>query len=217
MRIGVLGSGVVGRTIGTKLSALGHDVVMGSREAGSPAGREWAEATGGSSRSQSFADAAAFGDVLFNATLGVAALEALAMAGADNLGTKVLLDLTNPLDFSNGFPPSLSIPPSGSLGEEIQLAYPAVRVVKGFNTMSAGVMVEPGALAGPHDVFICGNDAAAKETVTGIMGEMGWPRERVVDLGDITSSRGMEAYVLFWIRVAMKESMAPFNISIVRA
>jgi predicted dinucleotide-binding enzyme len=215
MKIGILGTGMVGETLGKKLAQLGHEVRMGSRDAKNPKAAEFVKAGGAKCSQGTFADAAKFGEVIFNCTAGTASLEALKAAGAENLGGKVLVDVSNPLDFSKGFPPSLSVTNTDSLGEQIQRAFPSAKVVKTLNTVNAGVMVEPKKLAnGAHDLFVCGNDAGAKETVTGILRSFGW--ERIVDLGDITGARAAEAYLLLWVRLMGGLKTAQFNLQIVR-
>lgn len=216
MRIGVLGTGVVGQTLASKLVGLGHEVTMGARDAANDKATVWAAAAGPSAAAGTFAAAAAFGDLIVNATLGTASLEALGMAGAANLAGKVLLDAANPLDFSRGMPPSSTVPSTDSLAEQIQRTFPQARVVKALNTMSAPVMVAPGLLAGPHQVFICGDQSAAKEEVGRLLGSFGWPPEDIVDLGDLTAARGQEAYVLFWVRLFMQAGSPIFNVAIAR-
>src|SRR6478672_4924785 len=182
MKIAVLGTGMVGQAVATRLAELGHDVTMGSRDAANPKATDWA-AGPGQRTAATFADAAASAELVVNATSGVATLEALAQAGADNLDGKVLLDVANPLDFSNGFPPSLSVVNTDSLAEQLQRAFPDLRVVKSLNTMNAYVMVDPKRLPEEHHVFVAGDDAAAKETVTAILQELGWTASSIVDLG----------------------------------
>ena len=189
MDIGIIGSGIVGRTLGAALAAGGHAVVVGTRDAGKL--REWAGKTGGRARVGSFADAAAHGEIVMNATSGHGSLEALRMAGAAPLRDKILIDIANPLDFSRGFPPSLFISNTESLGEQIQAAFPGTRVVKTLNTVSAVVMVDPGKVGGgDHDLFVCGNEAAARSRVAELLKSwFGW--KNVVDLGDINARHRM--------------------------
>jgi predicted dinucleotide-binding enzyme len=201
MRIGVLGTGTVGRTIAGKLAELGHDVRVGSRSEGDGA--------------VVFADAAAHGEVVFNCTSGAAGLDALALAGEENLAGKLLIDVTNPLDFSSGGP-ALFTDTTDSLGERIQRAFPAARVVKSLNTVTASVMVDPGSVPGDHVIFVCGDDAAAKDEARALLGEIGWPAERVVDLGDITAARAAEGYVMLWVRLMGALGSPIFNITLVR-
>jgi predicted dinucleotide-binding enzyme len=214
MRIGVLGTGSVGRRIATKLVELGHEVTMGSRSAENEALREWVESAGEGSSGGSFANAAAAGELIFNCTAGVASLDALIAAGAGNLAGKVLVDVSNPLDFSGGLPPTLSICNDDSLGERIQAAFPETRVVKALNTINNQVMTEPGRLAGAHNVFVCGEDEGAKETVTELLADFGWPREAIVDLGGISAARGTEMYLPLWLRLMGALGTADFNIQI---
>jgi 8-hydroxy-5-deazaflavin:NADPH oxidoreductase len=199
MRIGVLGTGMVGRTISGKLEALGHDVRVGSRTAGDG--------------KVVFADAAAHGEVLFNCTAGSGSLNALAAAGEENLAGKLLIDVSNALDFSGGGP-ALFTTSTDSLGERIQAAFPAARVVKALNTMNCTVMVDPGLVPGDHVVFVCGNDDAAKDEARELLGEFGWPAERIVDLGDISAARGTEMYVMLWVLLMRTTGSATFNIAV---
>ena len=200
MRIGILGTGVVGQTIGSKLVQLGHDVKMGGRTAGNEKAENWVKASGARASHDTFANAAAFGEIVFNCTSGMASLEALRQAGEKNLDGKVLVDVANPLDFSKGMPPTLSVCNTDSLGEQIQRTFPNVRVVKTLNTMNTNVMVDPRLVPGESDVFVSGNDAAAKRQVTEMLTEwFGW--RSVVDLGDITSARGTEMLLPIWLRL----------------
>jgi predicted dinucleotide-binding enzyme len=214
MRIAVLGTGMVGRTLGSKLVELGHEVRMGSRSAGNENAAEWAAGAGAGAGD--FADAAGFGEMILNCTSGTGSLEALAAAGAQNLAGKVLIDVANPLDFSRGFPPTLTIANNDSLGEAIQRAFPEARVVKALNTVNCAVMVDPGRVPGDHVLFMCGNDEGAKRDTLALLGEMGWPAERVVDLGDITGARGMEMYLPLWLRLMVTTGSADFNVTLAR-
>jgi predicted dinucleotide-binding enzyme len=214
MKIAVLGTGGVGRTIATKLVELGHEVTMGSRSADSETLREWLDETGEGAYSGTFADAAAGAELVFNCTAGEASLAALAAAGADNLAGKVLVDVANPLDFSQGMPPTLTVCNDDSLGEQIQAAFPAARVVKALNTVNAGVMTDPGRLPEAHNVFVCGNDEEAKTTVGELLQSFGWPPEAIVDLGEIGAARGPEMYLPLWLRLMGALGTAEFNIQI---
>jgi predicted dinucleotide-binding enzyme len=202
MRIGILGTGMVGQALGTRLVGLGHEVMLGSRQAGNEKAVAWVAEVGERGHEGAFADAAAFGELLINATPGMVSLDVLAAAGAENMAGKVLIDVSNPLDFSGGFPPKLSVCNDDSMGEQIQRAYPDTRVVKSLNTLNANEMVDPVRLGSPHDIFVCGNDAAAKDQVKELLGSFGWWAESIIDLGDITSARGTEMYVALWLRVA---------------
>lgn len=217
MKIGILGTGSVGTTIGTRLVALGHEVKLGGRTAGNDKAAAWVKETGARASGGTFADAAAYGEVLFNCTLGMASLEALAMAGAATLRGKVLLDVSNPLDFSKGFPPSLSVSNTDSLGEQIQRAYPETRVVKTLNTMWGGLMVNPRMLPESHHTFVSGNDAGAKATARAVLKEFGWRDEEIIDLGDITTARGTEMWLPLWARIFAATNNGAFNIKIVAA
>jgi 8-hydroxy-5-deazaflavin:NADPH oxidoreductase len=217
VRFAVLGTGMVGQAIAGKLASLGHEVAMGSRSADNEAARAWAEEAGEGASHGTFADAAASAGVIFNCTAGGASLEALLAAGEENLSGKLLVDVANPLDFSKGTPPTLSVMGDDSLGEQIQRTFPEAHVVKALNTVNCRVMVEPGRVPGDHDVFLCGNDDAAKAEVVQLLGAFGWPRDSIVDLGDISSARGMEAYLLFWLRLTGVAGGPDFNVKVVRA
>jgi predicted dinucleotide-binding enzyme len=214
MRIGVLGTGMVWSTIGTKLVGLGHEVMMGSREAGGEKAQAWVGEAGAGASEGTFADAAAFGELVFNCTAGMHSLAALEAAGPTNLAGKVLVDVANPLDFSQGFPPSLAVSNTDSIGEQIQRALPESRVVKALNTMNCSVMVDPGVVRGSHAVFVCGEDAAAKDQVAELLGTFGWPRERILDLGGIRSARGMEMYLPLWLELMGALGTGTFNIGV---
>ncbi len=162
-----------------------------------------------------FAEAAAFAEILFNCTAGVGSLDALKLAGESNLNGKVLIDIANPLDFSRGLPPSLSICNTDSLGEQMQRAFPQVNVVKTLNTMNAHVMVNPGLLTGEHDVFVSGNDSAAKAQVIDILKNwFGW--KSVIDLGDITTARGVEMTLPIWLNLFNAFGTPMFNYKVIR-
>jgi 8-hydroxy-5-deazaflavin:NADPH oxidoreductase len=215
VRYGVLGTGMVGAAIGTKLVSLGHEVTMGSRTADNEKAVAWAASAGPAAHQGTFADAAAAAEVVVNCTAGAASLDALAAAGAEHLDGKVLIDLSNALDHSAGFPPPLFVCSTDSLGEQIQRAFPAAKVVKTLNTMNRDVMVDPARIPGDHVVFVSGNDADAKAQVRDLLGSFGWPAERIVDLGDITTARGPEAFLLLWLRLMLVRGNADFNIAVV--
>ena len=216
MKIAVLGTGMVGNTIGTKLIQLGHEVKMGSRTTTNEKAAKWVSENGTNASTGTFADAAAFGEILFNCTSGKGSLEALNLAGAENMKGKVLIDLSNPLDFSKGMPPTLTVCNDNSLGEQIQSAFPEVKVVKTLNTLNCILMVNPSALGnGDHDIFVGGNDAGAKEQVKEILTNwFGW--KNIHDLGDISSSRGVEQWLPLWIRMMVAFGNANFNLKIVK-
>jgi len=226
MKIAVLGTGTVGPTIAGALSALGHDVVIGTRDPQATLARTEPGATGGAPFAAwhaahrgidvaTFADAAARADLVVNATNGAGSLEALTAAGAANLAGKVVMDIANPLDFSRGFPPSLNPVNTDSLAEQIQRAFPEARVVKTLNTMTASVMVDPASVAGgDHSVFVSGNDAAAKEVVGGLLA--GFGHRDIIDLGDITTARGAEMVLPVWVRIWGALGTPAFNFKIAR-
>ena len=216
MKIGMLGTGVVGKTIGTKLVQLGHDVRMGSRKAGNDKARAWMKEAGGKASEGTFAEAAAHGDMVFNCTAGMASLDALRAAGAQNLRSKILIDVSNPLDFSKGMPPTLSICNTDSLGEQVQREFPEAKVVKTLNTVTTALMVEPSLVPGVHTMFVSGNDAQAKQRVTQLLKEgFGW--KDVIDLGDISAARAQEMYLPLWLRLYMGLQTANVNVHVVRA
>jgi len=202
MRVGVLGAGTVGQTLAGKLRELGHEVSIGTRNP-----RDGAVP---------YADAAEEAELLVNATAGEASLEALAAAGAANLAGKVLIDVSNALDFSKGMPPTVGVSTDDSVGERIQGAHPDAKVVKALNTVNTEVMVDPSKVPGEHVLFICGNDENAKDQVVELLGSFGWPQQRIVDLGDITNARGMELYVALWIRLMGTLGTPHFNVSLTR-
>jgi 8-hydroxy-5-deazaflavin:NADPH oxidoreductase len=215
MRIGILGTGVVGKTLGSKLAKLGNDVKMGSRAAGGDKATGWAKETGRKSSEGTFADAAAHGEIVFNCTAGMGSLEALRAAGAKNLEGKTLVDVSNPLDFSKGMPPTFSVCNTDSLGEQIQRAFPTAHVVKSLNTVTAAVMVEPSIIPGVHDMFVSGNDAKAKAQVINLLKtELGW--KEVIDLGDIKAARAQEMHLALWARLYMKLQTPNVNVHVTR-
>ena len=216
MKIGVLGTGLVGRTIATKLVGLGHQITMGSRTADNEHAATWAAETGGGASCGTFADAAIAGELLFNCTAGSASVDALVSAGAEHLRGKILIDLANPLDFSKGMPPTLWVCNTDSLGEQIQRAFPDALVVKTLNTMNCLVMVDPGRVPGDHDVFVSGNDEGAKTQVKQLLEGFGWGEGQIVDLGDITTCRGPEMYLAMWLRLMGALGSGDFNVKVVR-
>jgi predicted dinucleotide-binding enzyme len=217
MNIGVLGTGPVGRSVATRLVELGHAVVMGTRDTAKPNAQAWLASVGTArgARVGSFAESAAHGALVVNATAGEASLGALLQAGERNLRGKVLVDTANPLDFSHGMPPSLSVVNTDSLGEQIQRAFPDVNVVKSLNTVNADVMTHPQRLPGDHTIFVAGNDAEAKATVADLLRSFGW--RSILDLGGIEASRGLEMYLALWLALMSAQGSAAFNIKIVRA
>jgi 8-hydroxy-5-deazaflavin:NADPH oxidoreductase len=214
MKISVLGTGMVGKTISSKLVDLGHQVMMGSRTKDNSKANEWVSQKGKNASQGTFAESAAFGEIIFNCTGGLVTLDVLKMAGEENLNGKVLIDLANPLDFSNGMPPSLAVCNTDSLGEQIQKAFPEAKVVKTLNTMNCQIMVNPSLVNGDHDVFISGNDQQAKDEVSVILKDwFGW--KKVIDLGDITTARGTEMMLPIWLRLYGTLKTPNFNFKVV--
>jgi len=212
MKIGILGTGSVGQTVGSTLVALGHDVMMGARAADNDKVLGFASRTGG--KAGTFADAAAHGEMVFNATRGDTSLALLSRLG-DELRGKVLLDVANPLDFSAGYPPHLTVSNTDSLAEQIQRALPETFVVKSLNTVTAQVMVEPSLVPGQHTVFVSGNDQRAKGRVMDLLRSLGW--SSIIDLGDISSARAAEQLLPLWVRLSGKLGTGLFNIAVMKA
>lgn len=228
MRIAVFGTGPVGQAVGAKLAELGHEVVVGTRDPestlarsepdvfGNPPFKVWREAHPEVGLAP-LAHAAAQTELIVNATNGAGSMAALEAAGEENLAGKVLIDIANPLDFSQGMPPLLLVSNTDSLGEQIQRRFPQARVVKALNTMNCEVMVDPGKVPGEHDVFLCGEDDGAKRRVTELLESFGWPSERVRDLGGIRSARGTEMYLPLWLSLWGALGTGYFNIGVARA
>jgi 8-hydroxy-5-deazaflavin:NADPH oxidoreductase len=216
MKIAVFGTGMVGETIASKLVQLGHEVKLGSRSPNNEKARVWAASAGAGAAHGTFGDAAGFGEIAFNCTLGSAALDVLHAAGRDRLSRKILIDVTNPLEFKKGKPPALFVKGDDSLGEQIQRAFPETKVVKALNTINCGVMVDPARVPGEHAAFVCGDDAGAKEEVTKILRNwFGWTQ--VIDLGDITAARATESYLLLWLRLRVALGTSDFNVQLAKA
>jgi hypothetical protein len=215
MRIAVFGTGMVGKAIASKLVEVGHEVTMGSRSADNSDATAWANDNGDNASHGTFADAASFAELLFNCTGGMVTLAALEQAGEDNIGDKVLVDVSNPLDFSQGMPPRLAVSNTDSVAEQIQRRFRSARVVKSLNTMNCAVMVNPAVVPGYHNVFVSGDDPEAKAAVTDLLGQFGWPKAAVIDLGDIKSARGAEAFVLFWVFLRGALGGNQFNLGVV--
>jgi predicted dinucleotide-binding enzyme len=201
MKIGILGTGDVGKAIGKGFVTLGHDVKMGARDARNEKAQAWAKEMGPRASAGTFADAATFGEVVVLATLGSANAEVIAAAGADNLRGKVLIDTTNPLDYSKGRPPGLLLAGNDSGGEQAQRLAPAARVVKAFNIVGNPLMFKPSLPGGPPDMFFCGNDDAAKAQVAEILTAFGW---QPADIGGIEGSRYLEGMCLVWVLYGFK-------------
>lgn len=213
MQIGILGSGVTGQTIGTKLVQLGHEVMIGSRDEANAASVAWARDAGQHALYGTFMNAAAFGEIIFNCTMGMHSMSALEMAGAENLNGKVLIDTSNPIDRSTDRW-TLTVCNTDSLGEQIQRAFPGAKVVKTLNTVNANVMVDPAKLLEQTHVFVSGDDIEAKASVVKILRDwFGW--KQIIDLGGIESSRSVEMYVLLWHSLRNAISSQRFNIKVV--
>jgi predicted dinucleotide-binding enzyme len=230
MKTAIIGTGTVGRTLASKLVELNFDVMMGTRNVsdklaatskdnyGNPPFSEWHKQNS-KVKLGTFAEAAAFGEIVFNATNGGSSITALIMAGTKNLSGKVLVDIANPLDFSKGTPPSLlpGLNNTNSLAEEIQKTFPETRVVKTLNTMWCGLMINPGLIGGgDHINYICGNDEEAKAKVKKILNDFGWKDKSILDLGDITGARTTEALVPLWVRIQGVLNSGAFNFRIIK-
>jgi predicted dinucleotide-binding enzyme len=227
MKVAVLGTGSVGQTIAGKLAQLGHEVTIGTRNVeeslarkgkdrmGQPSFGEWHQGNS-NIKVKPFAEAAKGAELIVNATSGSGAMPALEAAGKDNLSGKVVLDISNPLDFSKGMPPTLTVCNTDSLGEQIQRAFPQAKIVKGLNTLNAFLMVNPSALKEEHHLFICGNDSDAKEKIKDLLVAFGWKKENIIDLGDITNARGTEQLLPIWIRLMVTLQTPMFNFRIVK-
>lgn len=197
MKVGILGSGIVGQVLGKGFASLGHDVKMGSREPGSDAIKQWVAGVGGRASAGTVAEAAAFGEVAVLATRWDGTENAIRLAGPQTLAGKVVIDVTNPLVFAPNAPPRLALGHTTSAGEQVQRWLPEARVVKAFNSVGNAHMFRPQFPGGPPDLFICGNDAAAKRTVTEIGKAFGWPG--VIDIGGIDGARLLEPLAMLWI------------------
>jgi predicted dinucleotide-binding enzyme len=211
MKIGVLGTGSAGQTLAGKFVEMGHDVMMGARSADNEKVVAFAQRTGG--RAGTFADAAAFGELVFNCTRGGTSLDTLSQLKSELAG-KTLVDIANPLDFSQGFPPHLSVSNTDSLAEQIQRALPDTFVVKSLNTVNASVMVDPSRVPGRHTVFVSGNDKRAKGRVSDLLRALGW--QSIIDLGDITTARAAEQILPLWVRLYGVLGTEEFNIAVMK-
>jgi 8-hydroxy-5-deazaflavin:NADPH oxidoreductase len=213
MRIAVIGTGTVGRTLGEGLAKVGHDVVVGTRDPARTRARDEWQAM--SLSLGSYGEVGTGAELFVNATNGAASLEALQAVGEEALAGKVLIDISNALDHSAGFPPTLFVSNTDSLAEQLQRAFPRTKVVKAFNTTTAAVMVNPGAVGGGDTtIFVAGNDADARATVAGVATDLGWTD--VMDLGDLTAARGLEMWLPLWLRLLMALDGPMFNIKVAR-
>jgi predicted dinucleotide-binding enzyme len=212
MKMGVLGSGMVAQSLSARLAELGHNVVIGTRD---PYKLKGWQSSNQRVLIGSFTETARHGEMIINATNGTGSLNALSLAGEENLASKILVDVSNPLDFSNGFPPSLTVFGTDSLAEQIQRAFPMARVVKTLNTVNARVMTHPLEVAnGDHHVFISANDADAKVQVSELLRSFGWLH--IFDLGDLSTARGTEAYVMLWVRLYGSLNTGMINVKIMK-
>ncbi|MFG2000212.1 NADPH-dependent F420 reductase [Spirillospora sp. NPDC048911] len=214
MKIAVLGTGEVGRRLAGKLIEAGHEVTLGSRTAGNTAAVAWAAETGG--RHDAFEGAAASAELIVNATPGQVSVEALTAAGAANLAGKVLLDVANPLDFSDG-PRAVTFENGISLAEHIQRTFPSARVVKSLCTVNNAVMADPSRVPSPHHIFVSGDDDEAKDVTKRLLGDLGWGPDQILDLGPLTTARPIEQYVVLWVALAQALGTQDFNIAVQRA
>ncbi len=215
-KIGVFGTGMVGKTIGSKLIQLGYEVKMGSRSSTNDSASEWVAGNGKNASTGTFAEAASFGEIIFNCTKGEIALEVFKLAGKENLKGKTVIDISNPLDFSKGMPPFL-IPEfsnTNSLGEEIQKLVPEAHIVKTLNIVNCEVMVDAGKSGGDPTMFMSGNDAGAKTETRKILNQFGW--SDIIDLGDISTARGTEMLLPIWLRTWMATGNGYFAFKIIR-
>lgn len=228
MTIAVFGTGIVGQVIASRLTGLGHSLVIGTRDIsktmartekdmyGNPPFSQWLEKNKRNIKLGTYAEAASSSEIIFNCTLGNGSVDALRMAGEENLKGKIIVDISNPLDFSKGMPPTLNPGNTDSLGELLQRTFPEAKVVKTLNTMNCFLMVNPAALQEEHHVFLSGNDSSAKSAVKEILRSFGWKDSSMIDLGDITTARGTEQLLPIWIRLygVLKNPMFNFKIVI---
>jgi len=209
---------MVGKALGTKLVQKGHEVTMGSRSAKNDSAQKWASSLGEHAHSATFRAAAAFGEIVISCTGGMHSIEALESVGAEPLRGKILIDVSNPLQQNSDGSMILGFCNTDSLGEQIQKAFPWTKVVKALNTVNCDIMVEPSRVPGDHNLFICGNDSAAKKQVTQYLNDwFGWKIDNIIDVGDITAARGTEMMMPFWMRLFQGVIGHPhFNYQIVR-
>ncbi|SFW77250.1 NADPH-dependent F420 reductase [Chitinophaga sancti] len=215
MKLGIFGTGIVGRLLAEKLVADGNEVMIGTRNIqntlaknepdiiGTPPYIQWQEKNT-KVKLGTFADVAKFGEIIFISTFGDVAINAIDMAGTEHLAGKIVIDTTNPLDLSNGIPPGFSGTVGNSLGEQIQRHLPQAKVVKAFNTLSMHIVVNPQREEGDPVLLIAGNDQGAKRSVGEIAKGWGW--KDIVDLGGISESFFLESFALLWIRYAFKNN-----------
>jgi len=230
MKVAIFGTGNVGQTFAERFISLGHEVMMGTRNVEQTLKREGNNNNGGSIfknwisqngqvKLGTYAEVSKFGDVVLNALSGGATLETFKSIAERDMKDKIIIDIANPLDFSQGFPPSLiqGLNNTNSLGEELQKIVPYAKVVKTLNTMYCGIMVNPAMInQGNHINYLCGNDEEAKTKVKSILNSLGWKNENLLDLGDITNARGTESVLLIWTRIYRATQNGAFNLAIVK-
>jgi len=214
MKIGILGTGMVGETLGTRFVQMGHQVKMGSRTANNENAAKWAAKNGTAASAGTFAQAAEFGEMVFLCLKGDVQMDVIRSVGERPFGSKPVVDVSNPLDFSHGMPPSLSICNTNSLGEEVQKALPAAKVIKTLNIVNCEIMIEPNKAGQQPTMFICGNDSAAKASVTSLLKDLGWAD--IIDLGDITKARATEMLLPIWLSLMQTLGHVHFGFKIVR-
>lgn len=227
MRIAVLGTGTVGRSLASRLAYKDHEVTLGTRDievttgrttpdpSGNPPLSEWLAIQRGV-RVATVTAATERADLVINAVSGESVIAALELAGDENLAFKVLLDVSNGLNFSEGFPPKLLVANTDSLGEQIERAFPDARVVKSMNTMNASLMLSPMQVAGgDHTVFVAGDDKGAKATVKELLESFGW--NDIIDLGGISASRGAEMLLPAWLLLSQALETTQFQFKIARS
>jgi hypothetical protein len=227
MKINVLGTGMVGQIISQKLDELGNEVFMGTRNPEDTKSRTEPNPMTGvvfadwikkypSIQVVRFEDLPSDVEFFINATSGMGSVSALESTGKEKLKDKIILDIANPLDFSKGMPPTLGVSNTDSLGEQIQRAFPESYVVKSLNTLNAYLMVNPALLSEDHTIFMSGNSEEAKKKIYLLLQSFGWIKENVIDLGDITTSRGTEMLLPVWLRLYSALGTPEFNFHVVR-
>jgi len=227
MKIAILGTGAVGQNLASKLRELGHEVYMATRNPEDTKARTEANPMSGSSFQDwyvnnqhvhvvAYGDLPKDADMVLNATSGQHSLDALNAVGTDKLSGKTILDLANPLDFSQGMPPTLTVCNTDSLGEQIQLAFPESKVVKSLNTVNFGLMTNPSLVPEDHNLFVSGNDESSKKQVIDLLAQLGWQKQNILDLGDIKTARGTEMMLPFWINLMGKFGTPLFNFKLVK-
>ena len=214
MKFGILGTGMVGQALAGRLVELEHEVLMGSRTTENEKTKLWREQAGERAHTGTYDDAAKYGEIILNCTQGNISLDVIRALNRNDLAGKLLIDVANPLDFSQGGPPTLTIVNNDSLGESLQRELPQTKVVKALNTCNCQVMIHPERVGGDHDIFLCGNDPEAKETVKSLLRDFGW--RSIIDLGDITNARATEQLLPIWIRLLGMYGTADFNFKIVK-